>query len=202
MNDAKTVTIVDDDEAIRNSLRWLFSSRGHAAACFPNGVKFLENYTPEDHSCIILDVRMPEISGIEIFESLQNFSYCPPVLFLTGHGDIPMAVRVLKNGASEFIQKPFNDNEIVDLVESYIAYDQEKREKWSLQQKIRRRLAQLTTRECEVMELMLKGKLNKQVADELDIAIKTVEVHRSRVLEKMNVKTALALASMLRSAQI
>ncbi|MCD6025635.1 MAG: two-component system response regulator [Solimicrobium sp.] len=202
MNDTKTISIVDDDEAIQDSLRWLFSSRGHAAKCFSSGAEFLKNYSPEEQSCIILDVRMPEMSGIEVFDVLHNYSYCPPVLFLTGHGDIPMAVNVLKNGASEFIQKPFRDNEIVDLVESYIIQDHEKRNHWHLQQKIRQQLSQLTCREQEVMELMLKGRLNKQVADELDIAIKTVEVHRSRILEKMNVKTALALASALRNAQI
>lgn len=202
MSDSQTISIVDDDEAIRDSLRWLFASRGHTANCFASGVEFLKNYSPENQCCIILDVRMPEMSGIEVFDALHTHSYCPPVLFLTGHGDIPMAVNLLKNGASEFIQKPFNNNEIVDLVESYIVRDQEKREQWRFQQKVRHQLSQLTSREYEVMELMLKGKLNKQVADELDIAIKTVEVHRSRILEKMNVKTALALASALRNAQI
>lgn len=202
MNDTKTITIIDDDDAIRDSLRWLFSTRGHAAKCFSSGVQFLKDYNPEEHSCIILDVRMPEMSGLEVFEELHKYSYCPPVLFLTGHGDIPMAVNVLKNGASEFIQKPFKDNEIVDLVESYIIHDQEKREQWDSLQQIRYRLSQLTSRENEVMDLMLKGKLNKQVADELNIAIKTVEVHRSRILEKMNVKTALGLASLLRNAHI
>lgn len=202
MSDTKTISIVDDDEAIRDSLRWLFSSRGHEAICFSSGVEFLKDYSPNAQCCIILDVRMPDMSGIEVFDALHTFNYCPPVIFLTGHGDIPMAVNLLKNGASEFIQKPFNDNDIVDLVESYIIRDQEKREQWRAHQRMKQQLAQLTQREYEVMELMLKGKLNKQVADELDIAIKTVEVHRSRILEKMNVKTALALASALRNAQI
>lgn len=202
MSDSKTISIVDDDEAIRDSLRWLFSSRGHVATCFSSGPEFLKNYSPDEQCCIILDVRMPDMSGIEVFDALHKFNYCPPVLFLTGHGNIPMAVDLLKRGAAEFIQKPFNDNDIVDLVESYILRDQEKREQWRMQQKMKAQLSQLTSREYEVMELMLKGKLNKQVADELDIAIKTVEVHRSRILEKMNVKTALALASALRNAQI
>jgi two-component system, LuxR family, response regulator DctR len=202
MSENKSVSIVDDDEAIRDSLRWLFSSRGHVATCYSSGTEFLKDYSPDRQCCIILDVRMPEMSGIEVFDALHNFNYCPPVIFLTGHGDIPMAVNLLKNGASEFLQKPFNDNDIVDLVETYIVRDQERRDQWRTQQRIKHQLAQLTQREYEVMELMLKGKLNKQVADELDIAIKTVEVHRSRILEKMNVKTALALASVLRNAQI
>jgi two-component system, LuxR family, response regulator DctR len=202
MSESKTISIVDDDEAIRDSLRWLFASRGHDAICYPNGVEFLKGYSPDQQCCIILDIRMPEMSGVEVFDTLHNFSYCPPIIILTGHGDIPMAVNLLKKGACEFLQKPFNDNDIVDLVESYILRDQEKRDRWRMQQKVRHQLNQLTQREYEVMELMLKGKLNKQVADELDIAIKTVEVHRSRILEKMNVKTALALASVLRNAQI
>jgi two-component system response regulator DctR len=142
------------------------------------------------------------MNGMEVFETLRGFSYCPPVIFLTAYGDIPTAVTLLKKGASEFLQKPFNGPDIVDIVEKYIVRDQEKREQWRARQRIRHQLAQLTQREYEVMELMLKGKLNKQVADELDIAIKTVEVHRSRILEKMNVKTALALASALRNAQV
>jgi two-component system response regulator DctR len=202
MSDSRSISVIDDDQAIRDSLRWLFGSRGHTITCYSSGVEFLKHYSPENQCCIILDIRMPDMSGLEVFDALREKGYCPPVLFLTGHGDIPIAVNVLKNGASEFIQKPFKDNDIVDLVESYIARDQEKREHWRMQQKIKQQLSLLTTREYEVMELMLKGRLNKQVADELDIAIKTVEVHRSRILEKMNVKTALALASTLRNAQI
>lgn len=202
MTSSKMITIIDDDEAIRNSLCFLFSSRGHAANSFSSGAEFLKTYDPEAHSCIILDVIMSDMSGLELFDTLLKKPYCPPIIFLTGHGDIAMAVNALKKGASEFLQKPVKDNDIVNIVESYLIQDQEKKEQWELQQQIRCRLSQLTSRENEVMDLMLKGRLNKQVADELDIAIKTVEVHRSRILEKMNVKTALALASLLRNAHI
>ena len=202
MNENKTIAIVDDYSAMRDSLSWLFSSRGHVANCFASGTEFLKTYQPGMYRCIILDVRMPEMSGLEVFKELRKHSYCCPVLFLTGHGDVAMAVEAIKNGASEFIQKPCKNDEIVDIVEAWMERDLEKRELWHVQQQIKTRLDLLTTREHEVMELILSGKLNKQVADKLGIAIKTVEVHRSRILEKMSVKTALALSFLLRNAKI
>jgi two-component system response regulator DctR len=193
----KTIAIVDDDEGVRDSLQWLLSSQYDTIKCFSNGKDFLLDYTPEKYNCIILDVRMPEMNGLEIFNSLRSHTYFPPVIFLSGHAEICMAVEAVKNGASEFLQKPVANNHLIEQIKTLIHDDSAKREKWKLEQKIKNRLSNLTSREYEVMQLMLTGKLNKQVAYELGIAIKTVEAHRSRILEKMNVKSALVLSHLL-----
>ena len=198
---SKTIAIVDDDEAVRESLKWLLSSQNHQIKCFSNGTDFLEEYDPEQYNCIILDVRMPGLNGLEIFNKLRSHVYFPPVIFLSGHADLCTAVEAVKNGASEFLQKPVVNNALLDQIAELIKQDIEKREKWRLTQTIKDQLSHLTSREQEVMHLMLTGKLNKQVADELGIAIKTVEVHRSRILEKMNVKSALALSHLLSNIQ-
>jgi len=197
----KTIAIVDDDEAVRESLKWLLSSQNHNIKCFSNGIDFLNEYDPEKYNCIILDVRMPGLNGLEIFNKLRSQAYFPPVIFLSGHADLCTAVEAVKNGASEFLQKPVVNNALLDQIAELIKQDIEKREKWHLTQSIKNQLSHLTSREQEVMHLMLTGKLNKQVADELGIAIKTVEVHRSRILEKMNVKSALALSHLLSNIQ-
>ncbi|MET3107237.1 two-component system response regulator DctR [Oxalobacteraceae bacterium GrIS 2.11] len=194
---SKTIAIVDDDEGVRESLKWLLSTQYDTIKCFSNGIEFLADYHPEKYNCIILDVRMPEMNGLEIFYKLRAFKYFPPVIFLSGHAELCTAVEAVKNGASEFLQKPVVNNELVEQIKLLIHQDAEKREKWQLEQKIKDQLAHLTSREYEVMQLMLTGKLNKQVAYELGIAIKTVEVHRSRILEKMNVRSALALSHLL-----
>lgn len=193
----KTIAIVDDDEAVRESLKWLLSSEYDVITCFPSGKEFLQDYTPEKYNCIILDVRMPEMNGLELFNKLRSFEYFPPVIFLSGHAELCMAVEAVKNGASEFLQKPVVNNHLIDQIKTLIQNDSSKREKWKLEQKIKNQLSNLTSREYEVMQLMLTGKLNKQVAYELGIAIKTVEAHRSRILEKMNVKSALVLSHLL-----
>jgi len=193
----KTIAIVDDDEGVRESLQWLLSSQYDTIKCFSNGKDFLQDYTPEKYNCIILDVRMPEMNGLEIFNKLRSFTYFPPVIFLSGHAEICMAVEAVKNGASEFLQKPVANNHLIAQIKTLIQDDSGKREKWKLEQKIKDQLSNLTAREYEVMQLMLTGKLNKQVAYELGIAIKTVEAHRSRILEKMNVKSALVLSHLL-----
>jgi len=200
-NSPKTIAIVDDDEAVRESLKWLLSSQNHNIKCFSNGADFLNDYDPERYNCIILDVRMPGMNGLEIFNKLRSCNYFPPVIFLSGHADLCTAVEAVKNGASEFLQKPVVDNTLVDQIAELIKVDMEKREKWHLKEAIKTQLSHLTSREQEVMHLMLTGKLNKQVADELGIAIKTVEVHRSRILEKMNVRSALALSHLLNNLQ-
>jgi two-component system response regulator DctR len=193
----KTIAIIDDDEAVRESLQWLLGSQYQSVKCFSSGQEFLDDYSPEKYNCIILDVRMPEMSGLELFHKLRSFEYFPPVIFLSGHAEICVAVEAVKNGASEFLQKPVVNNELIDQIKELIQVDMEKRDRWQTEQKIKERLANLTAREHEVMQLMLTGKLNKQVAFQLGIAIKTVEVHRSRILEKMNVRSALALSHLL-----
>jgi two-component system response regulator DctR len=194
---SKTIAIVDDDDGIRESLKWLLSSEYDVIQCYASGKEFLQDYNPEKFNCIILDVRMPEMNGLEIFDTLRSFDYFPPVIFLSGHAELCIAVEAVKNGASEFLQKPVANNQLIEQIKVLIQNDAGKREKWKLDQKIKSQLSNLTEREYEVMQLMLTGKLNKQVAYELGIAIKTVEAHRSRILEKMNVKSALVLSHLL-----
>lgn len=202
MNPERTIVIVDDDEALRDALSWLFSTRNHPVRTFADAESFLAAWQPEDFGCVLMDVRMPGMSGFEAFSRLKEAPYCPPVIFLTGHGDVPMAVAALKQGAADFVEKPFSDNDIVDLVERCLAEDAERRRSWQLRETVQARLDLLTPREREVLKLILVGRLNKQIADDLSISMKTVEVHRSRALEKMQVKTAIELAALLRDAEI
>jgi two-component system response regulator DctR len=196
------IAIVDDDDAIRDALSWLFSTRNHPVQLFASAEELLAQYNSDDFGCLILDVRMPGMGGMELFSKLQEHAYCPPVVFLTGHGDVPMAVAALKQGAADFIEKPFSDNDIVDLVEGCLSMDQMNRSEWQNRTAVDERLACLTPREREVMKLILTGRLNKQIADDLSISMKTVEVHRARILEKMQVKTAMELAARLRDAGV
>ncbi len=202
MNPERTIVIVDDDEALRDALSWLFSTRNHPVRTYADAESFLAAWQPEDFGCVLMDVRMPGMSGFEAFSRLKEAPYCPPVIFLTGHGDVPMAVAALKQGAADFVEKPFSDNDIVDLVERCLAEDAERRRSWQLRETVQARLDLLTPREREVLKLILVGRLNKQIADDLSISMKTVEVHRSRALEKMQVKTAIELAALLRDAGI
>lgn len=196
------IAIVDDDDAIRDALSWLFSTRNHSVQLFASAEELLANYNADAFGCLILDVRMPGMGGMELFSKLQEHAYTPPVVFLTGHGDVPMAVAALKQGAADFIEKPFSDNDIVDLVEGCLSLDAMNRSEWENRTAVDERLACLTPRETEVMKLILTGRLNKQIADDLSISMKTVEVHRARILEKMQVKTAMELAARLRDAGI
>lgn len=202
MNPERRIGIIDDDEALRDALSWLFSTRNHQVSTFADAETFLATYQPEDFGCLLMDVRMPGMSGLEAFSRLKERPYCPPVVFLTGHGDVPMAVNALKQGATDFVEKPFADNDIVDLVERCLIDDAECRRSFATRESVQSRLEQLTPRETEVMKLILVGRLNKQIADDLSISMKTVEVHRARTLEKMQVKTAMELAALLRDAGI
>lgn len=202
MNPERPIGIVDDDDAIRDALSWLFSTRGHQVSTFADAETFLATYQPENFGCLLMDVRMPGMSGLEAFARMKEHSYCPPVIFLTGHGDVSMAVGALKQGAADFVEKPFSDNDIVDLVERCLTQDTEHRRAWQTRTSAEARLSHLTPREREVMKLILVGRLNKQIADDLSISMKTVEVHRARTLEKMRVKTAMELAALLRDAGI
>jgi FixJ family two-component response regulator len=189
-----TVYVVDDTEAIRDSLQWLFGSRGFRTETFEGAVDFLAAHDDDPAGCLVLDVRMPGMTGPELHDELQRRGWQLPVLFLSGHGDIALAVASLKKGAFDFVEKPFNDNDLVDRVEHCLRVDAQRRISGARRQSITARLAQLTARELEVMRLILAGRMNKQIADELQIAIRTVEVHRARVLSKMGVRSAVELA--------
>lgn len=193
------VYIVDDDEAIRDSLAWLLKTRGLATETFASAEDFLEQCSPRHAGCLVLDIRMPGMSGLELQEKLADAGCALPVIFLTGHADVPMAVAALKNGAFDFVEKPFNDNALVDLVIKGLARNARVRAERAEKATVASRLSQLTAREREVMDLILAGKLNKVIADELAISMRTVEVHRARVLEKMGVRSAVELAQLIAS---
>ncbi|MBP2312527.1 response regulator transcription factor [Azospirillum soli] len=189
--------IVDDDEAIRDALSWLFQSRSVPVAAWPSAEAFLQDYEPDMAGCLLLDIRMEGMGGLELFDRLRELGCRMPVLFLTGHGDVPIAVSALKKGARDFVEKPFNDNDLVDRVIEALAFDAEQREREAGQAGVAARLGTLTQRERQVMELVVAGKLNKVIADDLGISMRTVEVHRAHVFEKMGVKTAVELARLL-----
>jgi two-component system, LuxR family, response regulator DctR len=193
--------IVDDEEIVRDSLTWLAQSRGIAATAYLSGTAFLSmldstrNIDPNG-ACLLLDVRMPDISGIALFDTLvaRGLAHQLPVIFLTGHGDVPMAVDTLKRGAFDFFEKPFNDNKLMDRVQEALTASQEA----IAAAVVHARLDALSTREREVLDLILAGNMNKVIADKLGISMRTVEVHRSNIFDKMNVKTAVELARLLK----
>lgn len=189
--------IVDDDEAIRDALSWLFRTRNVAARAWASAEDFLNAWQPDWQGCIVLDIRMREMSGLECFDALLERGNTLPVIFLTGHGDVPMAVGALKKGAFDFLEKPVDDNALVDVVIRALATNARHQANQETQATVATRLAQLTPREHEVMQLVLAGKFNKVIADELNISMRTVEVHRSRVFEKMGVRSAVELAQLL-----
>jgi len=189
--------LVDDDEAIRDALVWLLRSRGVEAQAWPSAEDFLADYHDDMRGCLVLDIRMLAMSGLELFERLKARGCQMPTIFLTGHGDVPQAVRSIKDGAYDFIEKPFNDNELADRVIAAIEFDQQLRRQSSSRTSRESLLCTLSRREREVMERILAGKYNKVIAAELDIAMRTVEVHRARIFEKLNVKSAVELAQLL-----
>lgn len=191
------VFIIDDDDAIRDALAWLLESRGVPAATFASAEEFLEAWRPDLTGCLLLDIRMDGMSGLDLFDRLRHIGCGSPVIFLTGHGDVPMAVEALKKGAMDFVEKPFNDNELVDRIIAALVFEQRRQAEAAGKASVAARLALLTTRERQVMDLVLVGKLNKVIADELGITMRTVEVHRAHVFEKMGVKTAVELAQLL-----
>lgn len=191
------VFIVDDDEAIRDALTWLLQSRGVQAQAFASAEEFLVQWHPSMAGCLLLDIRMSGMSGLDLFERLREVQSRLPVIFLTGHGDVPMAVGALKRGARDFVEKPFNDNELVDRVIEALEWDCARRTEDADSAVVTTNLETLTSRERQVMDLVLAGKLNKVIADELGITMRTVEVHRAHVFEKMGVKTAVELAQKL-----
>jgi two-component system, LuxR family, response regulator DctR len=190
--------IVDDEDVVRDALAWLATSRGIAARGYANAQQFLDQAGQFDAGgdCVLLDVRMPDLNGVGVFDQLasRGLTRRLPVIFLTGHGDVPMAVDTLKRGAFDFFEKPFNDNQLMDRVEEALAQSRLAGASAAVQG----RLASLSAREREVLDLILAGKLNKVVADELGISMRTVEVHRAHIFDKMQVKTAVELAGLLK----
>jgi two-component system response regulator DctR len=191
--------IVDDEDVIRDALEWLAQSRGLTARGYAGGQAFLDalgDQADGGGECVLLDVRMPGMNGIAVFDQLvaRGLLARLPVIFLTGHGDVPMAVDSLKRGAFDFFEKPFNDNQLMDRIEEALA----KSRQAGAAAQVRARLATLSAREREVLDLILAGNMNKVVADKLGISMRTVEVHRAHIFDKMQVKTAVELAGLLK----
>jgi RNA polymerase sigma factor (sigma-70 family) len=196
------VHIVDDDDAMRDSLKWLLESRGLEVELYPSGEAFLAAFNNSCSGCLVLDVRMPGMNGMDLYEQLRARNSTLPVIFITGHGDVPMAVSALKKGAADFIEKPFNDQDMLRLIETCMRQDRAAAAKRAENASVAQRLESLTQREREVLGLIVAGKLNKQIADELGISIKTVEVHRSRVMEKMGANSVAELVQLVLKKQV
>lgn len=196
MPEKQTVFVVDDDQAARESLRWLLESVGHPVRCFGSAREFLAEYDGSVPGCLVLDVRMPGMSGLELQSHLQEQQWCLPIIMVTGHGDVPMAVRAMKSGAVDFLQKPYNDQVLLDRIQQALELcRQRSREHYELS-RLQRNYEQLTPREKEVAELVVSGKANKVIAIELDLSPKTIEVHRANVMEKMQARSLSELVRM------
>ncbi len=183
------IHVVDDDEAMRDSMTWLLEGEGYLVAAYDSAPEFLAARHDGMRGCLVLDVRMPDMSGLELQERLDALGSTLPILFITGHGDVPMAVAALQRGACDFLEKPFNNADLLGRIQRALELDAELAARRSRDAALSHRLEQLTPREAEVLRLVVAGRLNKQIADELDISMKTVEAHRARVMEKMAVRT-------------
>jgi FixJ family two-component response regulator len=184
-----TVYVVDDDEAVRDSLQWLLEGKDYRVRCYDSAEAFLSRYDQREVACLIVDIRMAGMSGLELQEKLLERHSPLPIVFITGHGDVPMAVDTMKKGAMDFIQKPFKEQELVSLVERML---EAAKGSFSEHQQAASRdalLSKLTGREAQVLERIVAGRLNKQIADDLGISIKTVEAHRANIMEKLNANT-------------
>ncbi len=190
---APTAYVVDDDESIRTLWRWLMESNGIAVKTFATAAEFIESYRSMSAGCLVLDLKLPGMSGLELQEYLHRRSIEIPIVFVTGHGDVPAAVSALKGGAVDFIQKPFSYQDVLSVIEKAFESDAKIRKKRTQQSRIAGRLATLTEREQEVLQRVIEGKPNKIIAAELDISVKTVEFHRAKVMEKMRVTSVAEL---------
>jgi FixJ family two-component response regulator len=196
-----TVHVVDDDEAVRDSLQWLLEGKDYRVRCFDSAESFLSRFDAREVACVLADIRMGGMSGLELQDKLIERKSPLPIVFITGHGDVPMAVSSMKKGAMDFIEKPFKEEELVNLVERML---DKARVSFSQQLEAASRdalLSRLTAREAQVLERIVAGRLNKQIADDLGISIKTVEAHRANIMEKLNANTVADLLKTALSAQ-
>ena len=193
---AETLLLVDDDEGMRRALSVLMTTVGYNAVAFARPGEFLAKFDPDQHGCLVLDVRMPEMSGLEVQQQLNRSGALVPVILITGHGDIPMAVQAMKDGAFDFLQKPFRDQELLDRINAALKQDAENRAMVEQQADLRRRAESLTPRELEVMNLVVDGKANKVIAIDLGLSERTVEIHRANVMEKMGARSVAHLVKM------
>lgn len=197
-----TVFIVDDNVGVTNSLSWLIESVGYKAVCYNSPQAFLENYNPNELGCLVVDVRMPEMTGPELQEQLLQHSYCIPIIFITAHGDVPIAVRAMQRGAIDFLTKPTNSQLLLEAINKAVRIDQKNRDYMNQSVSIRERVDALTSREKEVMKLVVVGKLTKTIADELSLSMRTVEMHRANIMRKMHVNNQVELAHVVHKYQL
>ena len=191
-----TIFVVDDDDAMRRALGTLLNTVGHNTALFSLPSEFLSRFKADEPGCLILDIRMPEMSGLEVQQQLNRLGAMLPVIFITGHGDVPMAVQAMKEGAYQFIQKPFRDQELLDHINHALQLDRENRKDLARRAEILRRVETLTPRERQVMDLVVEGTANKVIAIDLDLSERTVEIHRAKVMEKMCARSVAHLVKM------
>ncbi len=196
-----TVFIVDDDEAVRDSLGLLLRSVGYRARCYAGARDFLKAFDPRDYGCLVLDIRMPGMTGLELQKHLAEIGCNIPIVFITGHGDIPMAVEAVRQGAVDFLQKPFQDQELVDRINDAMKLAAEQREGELERLEILDRIESLTAREKQVMGQVVLGKANKVIAGDLGVSQRTVEIHRARVMEKMQANSLAHLVRMVMVAE-
>jgi FixJ family two-component response regulator len=191
------VMVVDDDSGVRNAMRILLKSVGLESVLYASAQDFLAAYQPSQSGCLLLDIRMPGMSGLELQQQLNLRGAVIPVIFMTGHGDVPMAVEAMQHGAFDFLQKPFRDQDLLDRIQKAIAKDAQSRASLGEHERIRARLETLTAREREVLDLMIQGKQNKAIAQDLDVSPRTIEIHRARVMEKMEAQSVAELVRMM-----
>ncbi len=191
------VFLVDDDDAYRRSLRFLLESSGFSVCDFASAEAFLQQYREDLPGCLVLDLRMPGLSGIELQDQLRHSGMELPIIFITGHGDVPVSVQAMKGGAIDFLEKPFDDAQLVERIREAFALDAERRTERKERERIAERLQRLTRREREVFDLLVRGHSNKEIAEKLEVSHRTVEVHRARVMHKME---AGSLAELVQAA--
>jgi two-component system response regulator FixJ len=193
---AATVYIVDDDDGMRRALGLLLNTVGYKTAAFANPKEFLEKFKPDIAACLVLDIRMPGMSGLELQQHLNRMGAMLPVIFITGHGDVPMAVQAMKEGAFEFIEKPFRDQDLLDRVNHALQQDRENRGTLARRADVLQRFESLTPREKQVMEFVVDGAANKVIAIDLGLSERTVEIHRAKVMEKMGARSVAHLVKL------
>jgi len=192
-----TVFVVDDDDGVRSSIRLLLKSVGIPATPLASAQEFLDRFDPEQSGCLVLDIRMPGMSGMELQQELNRRGAILPVLFITGHGDVPLAVEAMQNGAFDFLQKPFRDQDLIDRVHKALERDRETRAGMAQQGRTRELIAALTEREREVLNLLVEGDQNKMMAAKLGISQRTVEIHRAHVMEKLGARSLAQLVRLV-----
>jgi FixJ family two-component response regulator len=197
--DEPLVYLVDDDEAVRDSLGLLLRSVGLQSKLYGSALEFLADYDPDRHACLVADIRMPGLSGLELQQRLNEQHAEIPIIFITGHGDVPMAVNAMKSGATDFIQKPFRDQDLLDRIHKALLQDKEHRATGAQARIVRDRLKLLTPRELEVMQRVVRGQANKVIAMDLGVSQRTVELHRARVMRKLKMRSLAELVQAVSS---